>query len=96
MWNKFLSLLVLLSTSQAYSWSVKALQSLVANFPKPPLIDVLRQSAKACVLKREFKKARLLIKQVCRNFASKLWITYKLLYASQASQRENAVWLLEA
>lgn len=53
-----------LSAIQAYSWSVKALQSLVPNFPKPPLIDVLRQSAKACVLKREFKKARLLIKQV--------------------------------
>lgn len=51
---------------QAYSWSVKALQELVPNFPKPPLIDVLRQSAKACVLKREFKKAGLLIKQVSR------------------------------
>ncbi|KAG7157760.1 Amyloid protein-binding protein 2-like [Homarus americanus] len=51
------------SIFQAYSWSVKALQALVANFPKPPLIDVLRQSAKACVLKREFKKAGLLIKQ---------------------------------
>ncbi|MPC47850.1 Amyloid protein-binding protein 2 [Portunus trituberculatus] len=66
LYSEFSTLYMLRSNyAEAYSWSVKALQSLVANFPKPPLIDVLRQSAKACVLKREFKKARLLIRQVC-------------------------------
>lgn len=64
LYSEFSTLYMLRSNyAEAYSWSVKALQSLVANFPKPPLIDVLRQSAKACVLKREFKKARLLIRQ---------------------------------
>lgn len=64
LYSEFSTLYMLRSNyAEAYSWSVKALQELVPNFPKPPLIDVLRQSAKACVLKREFKKAGLLIKQ---------------------------------
>ncbi|XP_066937070.1 amyloid protein-binding protein 2 isoform X1 [Macrobrachium rosenbergii] len=64
LYSEFSTLYMLRSNyAEAYSWSVKALYALVANFPKPALIDVLRQSAKACVLKREFKKAGLLIKQ---------------------------------
>lgn len=64
LYSEFSTLYMLRSNyAEAYSWSVKALQALVPNFLKPPLIDVLRQSAKACVLKREFKKAGLLIKQ---------------------------------
>ncbi|KAK4308532.1 hypothetical protein Pmani_019770 [Petrolisthes manimaculis] len=64
LYSEFSTLYMLRSNyAEAYSWSVKALQAVVGTFPRPPLIDVLRQSAKACVLKREFKKAGLLIKQ---------------------------------
>ncbi|CAL4060131.1 unnamed protein product, partial [Meganyctiphanes norvegica] len=65
LYSEFSTLYMLRSNyAEAYSWSVKALRELVPSYPRsPPLIDVLRQSAKACVLKREFKKAGLLIKQ---------------------------------
>lgn len=47
----------------AYKWSIAALKELNNNLPSRIIIDVLRQAAKSCVVKREFKKAGLIIKQ---------------------------------
>ncbi|MCL4122677.1 UNVERIFIED_CONTAM: hypothetical protein GTU68_025296 [Idotea baltica] len=64
LYSEFSTLFMLQSDySKAYSWSVKSLEQLVPNMYQPALVDVLRQSAKSCVLKREFKKAGLLIQQ---------------------------------
>ncbi|KAH0562793.1 amyloid protein-binding protein 2 [Cotesia glomerata] len=49
--------------NQAYGWSVAALKELKPTLPPRITIDVLRQAAKSCVVKREFKKAGLLIRQ---------------------------------
>ncbi|XP_059482685.1 amyloid protein-binding protein 2 [Neocloeon triangulifer] len=48
---------------EAYRWSNAALQELVPNLPVGVVIDVLRQASKACVVKRKFQRAELLIKQ---------------------------------
>ncbi|KAK0089498.1 hypothetical protein PV325_007061 [Microctonus aethiopoides] len=48
---------------QSYRWSVAALKELKPSLPPRIIIDVLRQAAKSCVVKREFKKAGLLIRQ---------------------------------
>ncbi|XP_057325165.1 amyloid protein-binding protein 2 [Microplitis mediator] len=48
---------------QAYRWSLAALKELKPTLPPRITIDVLRQAAKSCVVKREFKKAGLLIRQ---------------------------------
>lgn len=48
---------------EAYNWSVRALGELDQKTPSLTRIDVLRQAAKACVVKRSFKRAELLIKQ---------------------------------
>ncbi|XP_031781635.1 amyloid protein-binding protein 2 [Nasonia vitripennis] len=48
---------------QAYKWSVEALKQLTPSIPGHIVINVLRQAAKSCVVKREFQKAGLLIKQ---------------------------------
>ncbi|XP_031628724.1 amyloid protein-binding protein 2 [Contarinia nasturtii] len=45
----------------SYDWSVKALQLINGPTPNKIAIDVLRVAAKACVVKREFDKARILI-----------------------------------
>lgn len=45
----------------SYDWSVKALELIGPNTPDKIVIDVLRAAAKACVVKREFDKARILI-----------------------------------
>lgn len=55
--------------SAALEWSVKALEQMIkggdgGQMVEPRLqIDILRQCAKACVVKREFHKAELLIKE---------------------------------
>lgn len=49
--------------NEAYKWGVEALKCLNSNLPAKTIINVLRQAAKACVIKRYFKKAGLLIKQ---------------------------------
>ncbi|KAK7870966.1 hypothetical protein R5R35_012177 [Gryllus longicercus] len=50
---------------EAHRWSLQALRR-VHNAPVRLAVDVLRQAAKACVLKREFRRAGLLAKQaVC-------------------------------
>merc|ERR1719158_2325117 len=51
---------------ESYTWAMKAVQLLVPNNPPKVTIDVLRQASKACVVKREFSKAEVLVKQsVC-------------------------------
>lgn len=47
----------------SYDWSCRALTYLKENAPEKIAIDVLRQAAKACVVKRKFQCANLLIKQ---------------------------------
>lgn len=60
-----LSLLLFVKShyDEAYQWSVLAMKELSADLPPKTIIDVLRQAAKACVVKREFKRSELLIKQ---------------------------------
>nr|XP_033342833.1 amyloid protein-binding protein 2 isoform X1 [Megalopta genalis]XP_033342834.1 amyloid protein-binding protein 2 isoform X1 [Megalopta genalis] len=48
---------------EAYRWSIKALGQLKPTLPARITVDVLRQAAKSCLLKREFPKAGLLIEQ---------------------------------
>ncbi|XP_029169791.1 amyloid protein-binding protein 2 [Nylanderia fulva] len=48
---------------QAYRWSIEALKHLNPSLPARVIIDVLRQAAKSCVVKREFQKAGLLIRE---------------------------------
>lgn len=48
---------------QAYKWSVAALKELKPSVPRRITVDVLRQAAKSCVVKREFQKAGLLIRE---------------------------------
>ncbi|XP_038074317.1 amyloid protein-binding protein 2-like [Patiria miniata] len=47
---------------EAYNHCVLALKSINNNIPVRCIVHILRQAAKACVVKREFKKAELLIK----------------------------------
>lgn len=46
-----------------FRWSVEALKQLRPTLPRRIIINVLRQAAKSCVIKRKFQKAGLLIKQ---------------------------------
>lgn len=47
-------------------WSIEALKQVKPGLPTRVTIDVLRQVAKSCVMKREFKRAGLLARQaVC-------------------------------
>ncbi|PSN31061.1 Amyloid protein-binding protein 2 [Blattella germanica] len=44
-------------------WSIEALRQVKSGLPSRVTIDVLRQVAKSCVVKREFKRAGLLARQ---------------------------------
>ncbi|RMX52041.1 hypothetical protein pdam_00003706 [Pocillopora damicornis] len=48
---------------EAYKYSMKALQKICPGLPMKAVVDILRNASKACVVKRKFKKAELLIKQ---------------------------------
>ncbi|XP_012529899.1 amyloid protein-binding protein 2 [Monomorium pharaonis] len=48
---------------EAYRWSIEALKQLKPSLPAGVIVDVLRQAAKSCVVKRELQKAGLLIKE---------------------------------
>lgn len=51
----------------SYRWSIRALKHINKNTPDKIIVDVLRQVAKSCVVKRQFQLASMLIKQaVCR------------------------------
>ncbi|XP_061637218.1 amyloid protein-binding protein 2 isoform X2 [Phyllopteryx taeniolatus] len=47
---------------EAYRWCVEAMKEITPELPVKVVIDVLRQASKACVVKREFRKAEQLIK----------------------------------
>ena len=47
---------------QSYDWAMLALQALVPASPLKIVIDVTRQASKACTVKREFRKAEMLVK----------------------------------
>ncbi|XP_052239180.1 amyloid protein-binding protein 2-like isoform X2 [Dreissena polymorpha] len=47
---------------EAYRHCCLAMQELSKSLPKKAVVDVLRQCSKACVVKREFKRAEVLIK----------------------------------
>ncbi|XP_001628163.2 amyloid protein-binding protein 2 [Nematostella vectensis] len=48
---------------QAFKNSIKALQDVTSYLHDKVIIDILRHAAKACVVKRKFRKAEALIKQ---------------------------------
>lgn len=50
----------------SYKWGVKALEYLRTNTPAKISVDVLRQAAKSCVVKRKFQIANLLINSAVR------------------------------
>lgn len=50
----------------SYKWGVKALEFLRSNTPAKITVDVLRQAAKSCVVKRKFQTANLLINSSVR------------------------------
>ncbi|XP_075445734.1 amyloid protein-binding protein 2 isoform X2 [Ascaphus truei] len=47
---------------EAYKWCIEAMKEITSGLPVKVVVDVLRQASKACVVKREFKKAEQLIK----------------------------------
>nr|CAD7195383.1 unnamed protein product [Timema douglasi] len=49
--------------NEAYKWSTEALRHVDNELPTKVTVDVLRHGAKACVVKRDFKKAGLLARQ---------------------------------
>ncbi|KAH8270660.1 hypothetical protein KR044_000100, partial [Drosophila immigrans] len=53
--------------NNSHMWSVKALHHLHTSAPTRVAIDVLRQAAKSCVVKRDFARANLLICQAVRR-----------------------------
>ncbi|XP_017870350.1 PREDICTED: amyloid protein-binding protein 2 isoform X2 [Drosophila arizonae] len=53
--------------NNSHMWSVQAMRHLEASAPTRVAIDVLRQAAKACVVKRDFARANLLICQAVRR-----------------------------
>ncbi|KAG4079923.1 hypothetical protein HA402_006235 [Bradysia odoriphaga] len=53
--------------NQSYEWSIKALKHCFQRTPHTITIDVFRQAAKSCVLKRYFSKAHLLIQEAVRT-----------------------------
>jgi len=64
----------------SYSWALKAVKLLTPSLPPKLKIDVLRQASKACVVKREFSKAEMLVKEAVR-LAKGLYGTSHTKYA---------------
>lgn len=55
---------------ESFAWSMKALKMLDNEVNNKVIIDVLRQASRSCIVKREFQKAEMLIKQavvLCKN-----------------------------
>jgi len=48
---------------EAFNWALESIKILTPNLPPKLTIDVLRQASKSCVVKREFAKAEILVKQ---------------------------------
>lgn len=51
----------------SHKWSVVAMRSLTSSTAEKIAIDVLRQAAKSCVVKRDFQRANMLICQATRR-----------------------------
>lgn len=64
----------------SYKWAVKALKYLSQDTPQKIIIDVLRQAAKSCVVKRKFQVANLLINSAVR-IAENTFGTHHNVYA---------------
>ena len=60
-------LLFSMVSPQAYTWAMEAVKLLTPQSPAKLAVDVLRQASKSCVVKREFTKAELLVKQAVRQ-----------------------------
>ncbi|XP_066995846.1 amyloid protein-binding protein 2 isoform X2 [Anabrus simplex] len=50
--------------SLAHYWAVESLRAITTELPPCVIIEVFRQASKACVVKREFKRAALLAREV--------------------------------
>ena len=48
---------------EAYDWGLKAVMNLTAEIPARVVIDILRQAGKASVLRRQFPKAEILLRE---------------------------------
>lgn len=51
----------------SHMWSVVAIRNLENNTPERIAVDALRQAAKACVVKRDYQRANMLICQAKRR-----------------------------
>lgn len=51
----------------SHMWSIVAMRHLERNTPERIAVDVLRQASKACVVKRDFQRANMLICQATRR-----------------------------
>uniref|UniRef100_A0A4W4HSD9 Amyloid beta precursor protein (cytoplasmic tail) binding protein 2 n=1 Tax=Electrophorus electricus TaxID=8005 RepID=A0A4W4HSD9_ELEEL len=56
---------------EAYRWCIEAMKEITVGLPVKVVVDVLRQASKACVVKREFRKAEQLIKTCVEHFGHK-------------------------
>ncbi|XP_016948733.1 amyloid protein-binding protein 2 [Drosophila biarmipes] len=61
----------------SHIWSGLAMQHLRGSAPPRIIIDVLRQAAKACVVKRDFARANLLICQAVRRAREHFGVTHQ-------------------
>nr|XP_016937169.1 amyloid protein-binding protein 2 [Drosophila suzukii] len=61
----------------SHIWSGLAMQHLRGSAPPRIIIDVLRQAAKACVVKRDFARANLLICQAVRRAREHFGLTHQ-------------------
>lgn len=48
---------------ESYNWAMESVKLLSGSIPPKLSIDVMRQASKSCVVKREFSKAEMLVKQ---------------------------------
>lgn len=61
---------------EAYTWAMEAVKLLTPQSPAKLAVDVLRQASKSCVVKREFTKAELLVKQAVRQARETYGVTH--------------------
>ncbi|XP_055616284.1 amyloid protein-binding protein 2 [Toxorhynchites rutilus septentrionalis] len=61
----------------SYRWSVRALRYINKHTPHKVVVDVLRQLAKSCVVKRQFQSAGMLIKQAVRRARASFGINHQ-------------------
>ncbi|KAG8189825.1 hypothetical protein JTE90_026128 [Oedothorax gibbosus] len=52
---------------EAYNWSVKAIECMDSSLSPREIVNILCNAAKACVVKKQFRQAELLIKQAVQR-----------------------------